>query len=144
MILLFFSRGLDVNESIKELNFELEEISKWAFTQKMQFNPDPNKQANQVIFSRKSKVYSYPPLTFNNNVKKYPHQKHLGIILDSKITRLKSALLIIYKSFTRPHLDYGDIIYDKPENFQNKLGKIQSKSMSCDNWCNSRDLNRWH
>ena len=85
MILLFFSRGLDVNESIKELNFELEKISKWAFKQKMQFNPDPNKQANQVIFSRKSKVYSDPPLTLNNNVKKYPHQKHLGIILDSKL-----------------------------------------------------------
>ena len=84
MILLFFSKGVDVNESIKELNFELEKISKWAFKQKMQFNPDPNKQANQVIFSRKSKVYSDPPLTLNN-VKKYPHQKHLGIILDSKL-----------------------------------------------------------
>ena len=29
----------------------------------------------------------------------------------------------LYKSFIRPHLDYGDIIYDKPENedFQNEL-----------------------
>ena len=52
----------------------------------MQFNPDPNKQTNEVIFSRKSKVHSYPPLTFNNNDdKKYPCQKHLGIILDSKL-----------------------------------------------------------
>ena len=52
----------------------------------MHFNPDPNKQANEVIFSRKSKVHSHPPLTFNNNdVKKCPHQKHLGIILDSKL-----------------------------------------------------------
>ena len=51
----------------------------------MQFNPDTNKQANELIFSRKSKVHSYPPLTFNNNdVKKCPHQKHLGIVLDSK------------------------------------------------------------
>ena len=49
-------------------------------------NPDPNKQANEVIFSRKSKVHSHPPLTFNNNdVKKCPHQKHLGIILDSNL-----------------------------------------------------------
>ena len=52
----------------------------------MQFNPDPNKQANEVIFSQKSKVHSYPPFTFNNNdVKKCPYQKHLGIILDSKL-----------------------------------------------------------
>ena len=52
----------------------------------MQFNPDPNKQPNEVIFSQKSKVHSYLPFTFNsNNVKKCPRQKHLGIILDSKL-----------------------------------------------------------
>ena len=28
---------------------------------------------------------------------------------------LKKALLNIYKSFIRPHLDYSDILYDKPE-----------------------------
>ena len=143
-----FSKVLDVNESTKKLNLDLEKISEWAFQWKMHFNPDPNKQANEVIFSRKSKVHSHPPLTFNNNdVKKCPHQKHLGIILDSKldfnihvdnkikkcyrmigiIKRLsvnvpRKALLTIYKSFIRPHLDYGDILYDKPENqhFQNK------------------------
>ena len=49
-------------------------------------NPDPNKQANEVIFSRKSKFHSHPPLTFkNNDIKKCPHQKHLGIILDSNL-----------------------------------------------------------
>ena len=52
----------------------------------MHFNPDPNKQSNEVIFSRKSKVHSYPLLTFNNNdVRKCPQQKHLGIILNSKL-----------------------------------------------------------
>ena len=29
---------------------------------------------------------------------------------------LCSSLLTIYKSFIRPHLDYGDIIYDQPSN----------------------------
>ena len=39
----------------------------------MQFNPDPNKQANEVIFSRKTRKSSHPPVTFNNNdIKKYP------------------------------------------------------------------------
>ena len=151
-----FSKVLDVNESTKKLNLDLEKISEWAFQWKMHFNPDPNKQANEVIFSRKSKVHSHPPLTFNNNdVKKCPHQKHLGIILDSKldfnihvdnkikkcykmigiIKRLsvsapRKALLTIYKSFIRPHLDYGVILYDKPENqkFQNKFEKIQYKA----------------
>ena len=51
----------------------------------MQFSHDSNKRANEVILFRKSKVYYYPPLTFNTNqVKKCPHQKHLGVILDLK------------------------------------------------------------
>lgn len=37
------------------------------------------------------------------------------------------SLLIIYKAFVRPHLDYGDIIYDNPGNdsFTQKLESIQ-------------------
>ena len=36
----------------------------------------------------------------------------------------------IYKSFIRPHLDYGDIIYDKPSNesFKSKIGNIRYKA----------------
>ena len=96
-------------------------------------------------------------LRFDNNddIFKQPHQKHLGIVLDSKlnfnahvdqkikkcnrviglIRRLSVALpqnvlLTIYNSFVRPHLDYGDILYDKPnnENFQNKLEKVQYRA----------------
>ena len=28
----------------------------------------------------------------------------------------RSSLLTIYKSFVRPHIDYGDVIYDQPNN----------------------------
>ena len=81
-----FSKVLDINKATKKLNLDLEKISKWGFQWKMHFNPDPNKQANEVIFSRKSKVHFHPALTFNNNdVRKCAHQKHLGIILDSKL-----------------------------------------------------------
>ena len=52
----------------------------------MQFNPDPNKQENEVIFSRKTKTSSHPPVAFSNyDIKKYPHHKHLGIVLYSKL-----------------------------------------------------------
>ena len=36
-------------------------------------------------------------------------------------------MLIICKFFLRPHLDYGDVIYDRAfnESFQNKLDSIQ-------------------
>ena len=54
----------------------------------MQFNPAPTKQANEVIFSRKTSSNNllHPPIKFNNNdITKYQHQKHLGIVLDSKL-----------------------------------------------------------
>ena len=110
----------------------------------MQFNPDPKKQANKVIFSHKSDSADifHRPIKFNNNsVTKCLSQKHLGIALDSKlklnshvdekikkcnkliglIRRLsvnfpRNALLTTYKSFIRPHLDYCNKLYDKPNN----------------------------
>ena len=39
----------------KELNNDLVKISRWAYQWKMSFNPDPSKQAQEVIFSRKTK-----------------------------------------------------------------------------------------
>ena len=40
----------------------------------------------------------------------------IGVIrkLDNILPR--SALLTIYRSFIRPHLDYGDVINNQPEN----------------------------
>ena len=42
----------------------------------------------------------------------------------------QKALLTIYKSIIRPHLDYGNILYDKPnnENFQDKTEKVQYRA----------------
>ena len=42
--------------------------------------------------------------------------KTIGIIRKLQNVLPRSALLTIYKSFIRPHLDYGDIIYDKAFN----------------------------
>ena len=49
-----FSKVLDVNKSVTELNADLEKINQWTYQWKMQFNPDPNKQTNEAIFTRKS------------------------------------------------------------------------------------------
>ena len=52
----------------------------------MRFNSDPKKQAQEVIFSRKIDKIDHPPLYFNENlVKSSSTQKHLGIILDTKL-----------------------------------------------------------
>ena len=113
-----------------------------AFQWKMSFNPDPSKQGQEVIFSRKIKKPNYPELIFNNiSVNQTSYQKHVGMLLDSKLNfgeRLKyitnkvnktigllrklqlilprRSLATIYKSFVRPHLDYGDIIFHQAFN----------------------------
>ena len=66
----------------------MEKISQWAYQRKIQSNPDPNKQANEVIFSRKpiSNNIFHPPVNFNNiDITICLHQKHLGFVLDSKL-----------------------------------------------------------
>ena len=122
----------------------------------MNFNPDPTKQAQEVIFSSKTKKLPHPCLVFNNSkVTQSIYQKHHGIILDSKLTfdnhlnmvttRInktigllrklqnllpRTALITIYKAFLRPHLDYGDILYDQPFNlpFHQKLESVQERA----------------
>ena len=52
----------------------------------MSFNPDQNKQAQEVIFSRKITKSSHPQISFNNMpVFCINFQKHLGIYLDEKL-----------------------------------------------------------
>ena len=132
-----FSIVHDIDSSTKQLNDDLKKISDWAYQWKMSFNPDLSKQAREVIFSCKSSRVDHPSVTFNNSsVARTSYQKHLGLHLDEKLNfshhikeKISKAckgirvirklhyvlprlsLLTIYNSFTRPHLDYGDIIY---------------------------------
>ena len=56
--------------------------------------------------------------------------KLVGHIRRLSVNFPQNALLMIYKSFIRPHIDYGDTFYDKPnnENFQNKVEKVQYRA----------------
>ena len=51
-----------------------------------------------------------------------------GIGLLQKLQSIlpQTTLLTIYKLFMRPHLDYGDVVYDQPSNdaFSNKLETV--------------------
>ena len=151
-----FSVVQDITLSAKNLNDDLKKINKWAFQWKMSFNPDPNKQAQEVIFSRKLNKPNHPSLNFDNTVViQSTNHKHLGMILDTKLDFLRhlkdkltkisktigllrklqkilnrAPLLTIYKLFFRSHLDYGKIIYDKVYNssFYQNLEKIQYNS----------------
>ena len=54
----------------------------------MSFNLDPTKQAKEVFFSKKKKkIGTCPSLFFNNLlIEQDTTQKHLGLILDHKLT----------------------------------------------------------
>ena len=72
-------------------------ISRWAFQWKTSFKPDPKKQAQGVIFSRKSKVISHSRLVFNNNVIHTTSKKHLGIILGARLSFEKHLETVLCK-----------------------------------------------
>ena len=119
----------------------------------MIFNLGAIKQAQEVIFSRKIKKTAHPPLVFNDAIVSQTNsQRQLGVTLDLKLTfeehllnvfktvnitlglmhKLQNVLpritlVTIYKAFTRPHLDYGDILYDQAFNnsFHDRLESIQ-------------------
>ena len=136
----------------------------------MTFNPDRSKQAQEIIFSRKIKKTTHPPLLFNNsNVSQVNSQKHLGVIVDVKLTfeeHLKNvfnktnktigllrklfnllprqALVTIYKAFVRPYLDYGDVLCYKAFNnsFHAKIESIQYNACLAITWSHSGYVKR--
>ena len=81
-----FSIVDDPYTSANELNKDLQKISEWAHHWKMTFNPDQNKQAQEVIFSREIIKSSHPQISFNNMLAFCVNfQKHLRIYLDEKL-----------------------------------------------------------
>ena len=81
-----FSVIYNINSTANDLNSELMPISNWDFQWKMRFNPDPNKQVQEVIFSRKINEIDHPPLHFNQNlVKSSSTHKHFGMVLDIRL-----------------------------------------------------------
>ena len=119
------------------MNNDLNLIQLWANKWRMSFNPDPRKQAIELFFSTKRDKTDHPILFFNNlRVTKMDKHKHLGLVLDSKLSFLshinaaisksrkalgllkflskylsRETLNALYKLYIRPHLDYGDVIY---------------------------------
>ena len=75
----------DILETANVLNNDSRKIRELVKQCKMVFNPDPTKQAQEVIFSRKSHFPKHPDLYFNSLVvKNVKTQKHLGLKLDEK------------------------------------------------------------
>ena len=131
----------DPKESSIKIRRDLGIVAWWVHHWKMSFNPDPSKQAVEVHFSCKINPVDISPIYFNNlAIDSCETHKYLGLLLDKMLTfnrhveemilkankgiglidRLRrylqrNSLLTIYKVFIRPHLDYGDVLYDYPE-----------------------------
>ena len=76
--------------SAEIMNKDLIKISKWAYQWKMSFNPDITKQAQEVIFSQKSKKTDHPTVYFNHAPVAHTNcHKHLGMYLDEKLNFLQ-------------------------------------------------------
>ena len=71
-------------------------------------------------------------LNFNTHIdqKIKKCNKMIGHIRELSVNLPRNALLTIYKSFLRHHLDYGDILYGKPSNgnFWNEMEKVQYRA----------------
>ena len=61
------------------------------------------------------------PFTEHTNNKISKATKAVGLLRKLQPILPRRSLLIIYKSFIRPHLDYGDVIY--AHSFQIKLNQ---------------------
>ena len=81
-----FSKISKSETTANKLNQDLQKIASWAYKWKLSFNPDPVKQAQEVIFSRKFTKENHIPISFNNSpIQTTRFQKHLGIYLDEKL-----------------------------------------------------------
>ena len=141
---MLFSIVNDALISAIDLNHNLNIICQWAHQWKMEFNPDPTKQVNEILFSCKKSSPNHPQLIFNEfSVVKVNEQKHLGLVLEpslsfekhpnDKIIEAKKNIGILnifrkildqmYKAIVRPHLDYCNISYHIPSKIhQQPLG----------------------
>ena len=77
----------DPLETANILNKDLHKIRGWVEQWKMAFNPDPTKQAQEVVLSKKLQESSHPNLNVSKFVvDKLEIQKHLGLKVDKKLS----------------------------------------------------------
>ena len=126
----------------------------------MIFNSGVSKHPQEFVFSQKAITTNHATVYFNYDPEIRENlQKQLGLSIDCKVNfsghineKMKkatkginvtrrnlplpqSSLLTIYKSFVRPHLDYGDTIYDQSSN--SNLSDNSNCSVHCctsNNW----------
>ena len=68
-------------------------------------------------------------LSYEHHIKSILNKvtKEIGLLRKFQLIFSRHSLITIYKTFIRPHLDYGDVIYDHTFNelFHQRLEAIQ-------------------
>ena len=108
------------------------------FIWKMKFNPNPTKQALKKLYLAGKKLFLftqlsilitprqtqwqpinilelyYSKLSFENHLHSVFSRvnKTVDLLRKFQPNLPRKSLVTIYKSFVRPHLDYGDVVYD--------------------------------
>ena len=130
-----------IDTSANDLNHDLEKISEWTFQRKM--NPEPTKQDQEIIFSKKKTVSIHLVGYFNNSlVNSTATHKHLGMIIDSKLSyenhikeKSPAYLFQLIPENNPPIL--GEMFKRVNPSFQNKNKLIQKCFLSCS--CNEAE-----
>lgn len=94
---------LSVRITISKLNKNLTKIQNWAYKWKISFNLNRTKQAQEVTFSRKTKMFCHhPSLCFNNlpTERSVAHKHTEKLTLDEKLSFTKCSNDEINKAFT--------------------------------------------
>ena len=149
------SSGNQIELQIEDHDLKL--IGRWAPDWVVSFNPEPQKQAVELIFSRKRNELDHPVIHFNNiPVEEVNELNHLRNILDPKLSfsaHIRTAIsksrkgigllkcLSIYlprstlndlcELHVRPHLDYGNVIYHIPAKVCEFRGRRGGCSPKC-------------
>ena len=147
-----FSVIHDVDASSAILNNNLVKIQERIFHWKISFNSDRNKQAQEVIISKKTRKVFHTKLCFNDqsiertvvhksdeklwftnciNDKINKALKCVGLLRKLSALLPRESLLTIYKSIIRPHFNYFDVFYDQPlnESLSNRIESVQCKTI---------------
>ena len=88
---MIYSAVHNPTQTASVLNHDLGIISQWAHQWKISYNPEPSKQAVEILFSQKKIKVTHPPLFFNGTiVDKVNEHKHLGLNPGLKVNFLQT------------------------------------------------------
>ena len=129
----------DSNTAASDMNHNLELVRKWAHDWRMSFNPDPTKQAVELIFSKKKSTIDHPVILFDNmpvmNIDEHNLSFSAHIKAAISKTRKGIGMLRFLSRYLPKHTLnelfklYGDVIYNNPPKVCDLTGSTTLSSL---------------